>query len=350
MSNGRPIKKFVQLVTINNNYHLLSRLIVQRGISLGFHLGELTTSPSKDIYMLPNGLCRSFSKYDGKQSFDFIQKINFFFIDNTNSDQLYNFRDCIFPKKLYKVFTELEDKQDLKEFMTQKELDGGYDFCVFPNEAEIEWLEKKHQEAIQKEFYNYCTTHKINTREKAKVEWVKSKNKINYIIEDIIKEVNIDFIWKKQQDMKNFIKKYKSGDLPEDKLLWLNEQLENVSETLMNKNNYLWEKIENGTIYDVGSWDIKKTYGEKDTRNAFLVPAYRIYGHYALCCLEIFLDIQEGLPCFVCERCKNIVYTDKKTKQRLCSKKDNLECFREQENKRQRKKYHEKKKEELDET
>lgn len=338
MSEGRSIKKFVQLVTIDNNRILQSRVFVQRGISLAFNLGEFTTGPCKNIYLTRDGYCRSFSTNEERQGSYFLQKINFFFIDNTDSNQLYNFRDCIFPKKLYKIFTELEDKRDLKEFMTQKDLDGGYDFCVFPNELEKRILENKYRKAKQKEFLNYCIAHKV--------EYIESKSKINEIAKDVIKKINIDFIWEKQQQMKDFIKRYLSGDLPEDKLLWLNEQLENVSETLTNKRNYLWEKIENGTINDVGSWDIKKTYGEKDTRNALLVPAYRIYGHYALCCLEIFLDIQEGLPCFVCERCKNLVHTNKKTRQRFCSEEDNKECFRERENKRQRKKYHEKKEEE----
>ena len=172
----------------------------------------------------------------------------------------------------------------------------------------------------------------------------KLQSEVNEIIKNKIIEINIDFTWEKQQQLKDFVKRYLSGDLPEDKLLWLNEQLENTSEILTNKESYLLEKVEKGKICNTDNWDIEKTYGEKDTRNALLVPAYRVYGHYALCCLEIFLDIQKGLPYFVCEKCKNLVYTNKKTKQRLCSKEDNEECFREQENERQRKSYRKKKK------
>ena len=168
------------------------------------------------------------------------------------------------------------------------------------------------------------------------------KSEIDIITKSKIREINIDFIWEKQQQLKDFVKRYLSGDLPEDKLLWLNEQLENTSEILTNKESYLLEKVEKGAICNTDNWNIEKTYGEKNMKNALLVPAYRIYGHYALCCLEIFLDVQKGLPYFVCERCKNLIYTGKKTKRRFCSEKDNRKCFRARDNKQQEKYYNEK--------
>ena len=338
MSKGRAIKKLVQLVVMDTNRLLLSRIFVQRGISLGFNLGEFTADPSKNIYITSDGLCTSYLTDKSRQT------INFLFIDNTNSDRLFNFRDCIFPKRLYVKFIKLKNKEELKELMSRKIIGKEYGFCIFPNESEKKKLENKYQESITKEFFDYCIAHNIHTRKKARKEYTEKNDLINNIIRNTIREVNIDFIWEKQQQLKDFVKRYLSGNLPEDKLLWLNEQLENTSEILTNKESYLLEKIEKGKICNTDNWDIEKTYGEKDTRNALLVPAYRVYGHYALCCLEIFLDIQKGLPYFVCEKCKNLVYTNKKTKQRLCSKEDNEECFREQENERQRKSYRKKKK------
>jgi len=340
MSEGRSIKKLVQLVVLDNNRTLLSRVHMQRGMSLAFNLGEFTADPSKDIYMTQDGLCRSFSTDKERQGSYFPQKINFFFIDNTNDDRLYNFRECAFPRRLYEIFTNLKDKQCLKEFMTHKELDGGYDFCVFPNKSEERMLEDKYRKAKQKEFSNYCTTHKV--------EYIESKSKINEIAKDVIKKINIDFIWEKQQQMHDFLKKYHTGDLQEHKILWLNAQLENVSEILMNNDNYLWGKIRKGTINDTTSLN-KRTDGEKDMRNALLVPAYRIYGHYALCCLEIFIDIQDEFRHFVCKRCQRLIFTGKKSKRKSCSKDDNKKCFMNNQNARKRKSYEKKKKQKEEE-
>ena len=111
----------------------------------------------------------------------------------------------------------------------------------------------------------------------------------------------------------------------------------------MNNDSYLWGKIRQGTVNDTTGWDIR-TDGEKDMRNALLVPAYRIYGHYALCCLEIFIDIQNELPYFICERCKKLVYAGRNSKRKFCSKEDDPECFRKRENEWQEKHYNREKK------
>jgi len=338
MSEGRPIKKLVQLVTIDTNRLLLSRLFIQRGISLGFNLGEFTADPSKNIYIGSDGLCTSYATSESRQT------VNFLFINNTNSDSLFNFNDCIFSKRLYAEFVGLKDKKELEKLMSKKIIGKEYGFCVFPNELEMKNLITRYEKSARKEVSDYRIVHKIKTHEKASNISAEMKNEINEIVKNKIKKVNIDFIWEKQQQMKDFLKRHSSGNLPEDKLLWLNAQLENVSEILMNKENYLWEKVEEGAICKKGHWDIEKTYGEKDTRNAFLVPAYRVYGHYALCCLEIFLDIQDKLPYFVCERCKNLIYTNKKTKQRFCSEKDDKKCFRARDNKQQENYYNKKNK------
>ena len=336
MSKGRSIKKLVQLVVMDTNRLLLSRIFVQRGISLGFNLGEFTADPSKNIYITSDGLCTSYPTKENRQT------INFLFIDNTNSDRLFNFRDCIFPKRLYVKFIKLKNKEELKEIMSRKIIGKEYGFCVFPNESEIINLINRYEEASRKEISNYCVAHNIHIQKNTKNIPAKLKSEIDIITKSKIREINIDFIWEKQQQLKDFVKRYLSGDLPEDKLLWLNEQLENTSEILTNKESYLLEKVEKGAICNTDNWNIEKTYGEKNMKNALLVPAYRIYGHYALCCLEIFLDVQKGLPYFVCERCKNLIYTGKKTKRRFCSEKDNRKCFRARDNKQQEKYYNEK--------
>ena len=349
MSEGRSLKRLVQLVVIDNNYPLLSKVYLQSGMSMAFNLGEFTASPGKDIYLTPDGLCRSFSKDEKKENFGFIQKINFYFINHTNNKGNWNLKNSSFPGRLYEKFTDLEDKQSLKEFMKNKEFDGGYNFSIFPNQSEIKQLKKKYQEAKNSEFSNYCIAHKIifciedNAVSAHMKDGKKEQLEINELIGKAIKEINIAFIWKKQQQMNNFIIRYQTGKLQENNILWLNEQLENVSEVLMSNKSYLWEKIEKGTMNDVNGWN-PRSDGENDIRNAPLVPVFRIYGHYALCCLEIFTEMQEEFRYFVCKRCQKLVFAGKKSKRKFCSKDDNKECFMKQQNTRKRKSYKKKKK------
>ena len=168
MSEGRAIKKLVQLVVMDTNHLLLSRVFIQRGISLGFNLGEFTANPSKDIYITSDGLCQSFTKDERKQTINFRQKINFLFIDNTNSDRLFNFRDCIFPKRLYVKFIKLKNKEELKEIMSRKIIGKEYGFCVFPNESEIINLIDRYEKASRKEISDYCVAHNIHIQKNKK--------------------------------------------------------------------------------------------------------------------------------------------------------------------------------------
>ena len=325
MSEGRSIKKFVQLVAIDNNCILFSRELLQRQLSLSFMLGEHTKDPLKNIYITDKKEIRTILKNGKKQVIPYIQKINFAFINKQGTS---NFRASQQLKKVYTEFIKLENKEDLKEFIEEK-----HGFCVFPNELEMKTLFKKYEKAGITKFPIRYAVYKHPIPKKIKKESDKTIRDTG----NKIREVNIDFIWKKQQELKNIVKLYSSENLAEHKLLWLNKQLENVSEALMSQNNFIWTKVRDGGLADKDNRSLEEM-GMKKIKKLITVPAYRVYGHYALCCLEFYLDIQKKVPFFTCEECGQLNVKDKRS-QKYCNIENSRECFKKQQNKRQRKSY-----------
>jgi len=267
----------------------------------------------------------SFIGFGRKQIIFYIQKINFTFIDKQGTS---NFRGSKQLKKVYTEFIKLKNKKELKKFIEEKR-----GFCVFPDESEIEMLFEKYRKAGVAKSPIYYATYKCSVPKKIKKELDKT-------IKDAgnkIKKVNIDFIWKKQQELKNIVDLYSHGNLTEHKLLWLNKQLENTSEALISQNNFIWEKVRDGGLADKDNRSLEEM-GMKKIKNLVLVPAYRVYGHYALCCLEFYLDIQRNVPFFTCEECGQLNVKDNRSRKH-CSEEDNEKCFKEYQARRKRKSY-----------
>lgn len=325
MSERRSIKKFVQLVAIDNDCILFSRQFLQRPLSISFNLGEHTKNPLKNIYIDTEGDPVSFIGFGRKQVIPYIQKINFTFIDKQGTS---NFVGSKRLKKVYTEFIKLKNKKELKNFIEEK-----HNFCIFPNELEMKTLFKEYEKAGITKFPIHYAIYKHPIPKKIKKESDKT-------IKDTgnkIKEVNINFIWKKQQELKNIVELYSSKNLTEHKLLWLNKQLENASEALISQNNFIWEKVRDGGLADEDSRSLEEM-GMKKIKNLVLVPAYRVYGHYALCCLEFYLDIQRKVPFFTCEECGQLNVKDKRSRKH-CSEEDNEKCFKKYQARRKRKSY-----------
>ena len=151
--------------------------------------------------------------------------------------------------------------------------------------------------------------------------------------------VNINFIWKKQQELKSFVEKYASGELKTDDCLPLYRQLENVSPTFTDEEGMPWKILNKrpSIVYDEKLKKVKhipppeptleeimKIKKLKETRS---VEAYRIYGHFALCCLELFLDMQYDFPFFACEKCGQVNHRGSKSKRKTCLRSENERCF-----------------------
>lgn len=298
----RAIKKHIQLVKINNGCCLLSRSVFQGSLDDTFPLSEYTKDPLKNIYITDKNMALSYIGCGRKQLIPYVQMINFVYIEKTGQA---NFKGFQFPKKLYVDFINLEQKNDLKDF-----LEKSLDFCIFPTDSEMQQLFKKYRKAGLRGMPIYYASYGYKIPEKLDAQFKEVFFKIA--------EINIDFIWEKQQGLKKFVEDYLAGKKHENNLLWLNKQLENISPTLIDHNSYIWERVRDAKLIEKDNRKIEDVIGMKSVKNIYPVESYRVYGHYALCCLEIALDIQESLPFYLCSKCGELNYKKPGSKRKTC--------------------------------
>ncbi len=281
---GRSIKRHVQLVTISNDCFLFSRQQLQLFIDQSFNLWENTKNPIKETYLTNDGGLTSFSRK--KQKINYIQKFKSEFIDRKGRryDNDFDFGGD-FPERLYLEFVRLKNKEDLANSILFK------NFCAFPSIEESEKLLKLYKKAGYKNSPIF-----VSGRGYKKCK--KSTEQVQKVVNEI-KKINIDFIWGKKEELeKNISKK----DLPYNKIQWLNKELENTSTFLVNKKSYIWDKIINS---GKDKRDLEKIAGSDNLKrkDVSLVKSYRVYGHFALCCLELYHDIYRSQGIFICEHC-----------------------------------------------
>lgn len=319
----RSIKKPVQLIKMDNACFLFSKQIFGDSLNIAFPLSERTGNPLKDIYLTDEGKILSHIGGGRKQVIPYVQRINFIYINKSGYANSNNFQ---FPGKLYTSFVRLKEKRDLKDFLKES-----MDFCVFPSESEMNFLLEEYKNAGLSASPVYFAAQIQEIPEEVKKELFAAMDKIA--------RINIDFIWKKQQELKSFVDKYASGELKTDDCLPFYKQLENVSPTFTDEEGLPWRilKKKPSIVYDeklkkyVQKPPPKPTLEEivetkklKETRS---VEAYRIYGHFALCCLEFFLDMQNDFPFFACEKCGQVNQRGSESKRKTCLRIENERCF-----------------------
>ena len=312
----RAIKKRVQLVKIDNGCCLFSRQSFRDSLDTIFSLSELTKDPQKNIYITDELQTLSFIGYRRKQIIPYVQRISLAYIEKNGQTDFKGFK---FPKKLYVDFINLEKKTDLKDFF-QKSLG----FCIFPTESEMEQLFKKYKKAGLRGAPIYYASYGYKISERLDQQFKEAFFKIA--------KINIDFIWEKQQELKSFVTDHLSGKKTEDNLLWLNKQLENVSMALMDHNSYLWERVRDAKLIEKDERKLEDIMTKK-TNEIYPFEVYRIYGHYALCCLEIALDVQKSLPFYACTECGQLNFKKNGSKRKTCPP-ENKFCRNQRERKR----------------
>lgn len=315
----KSIKKCVQLITISNDCFLFSRQALQNPLSIAFNLWELSKNPLKDVFVREDGTIQSALGFKRKQKILYVQKANSIFINKKGYCHYWNYD---FPKKLYLQFINLKNKKELGMIPF---------FCAFPDNGEMKELHKLYKKAeknIDPEFpvaFGYKIPRALLNN--------KGRN------QKIINALNIDFIWKKRKELKSIVKLYADKQLGYHKLLWLNQQLENVSDSLIDPQNFLWKKIEAGieakNIKD--NREMEEVVGMKNIQNLLLVNSHRIYGHFAYCCLEFYLDILREKRIFSCDNCGQYNYASEHIDRTLCTEEENKDCWLDQQSDRSKK-------------
>ncbi|MDZ7611543.1 MAG: hypothetical protein U5L10_02165 [Candidatus Moranbacteria bacterium] len=310
VEKGKSIKNKTQLVTISNDCFLFSRGFLLESINQPFPLWELSKNPAKEVFIEKDGKALSELGRKGKQRILYIQKMKSIFINKKGRS--HNL-DYDFPKKLYLEFINKKKKEDVEDIK---------DFCIFPSLGEMEKLFDEYKQAGIEGVPEFAKAFNEEVPEEFKKEEEVQK--------EIIRKINLKFIWKKRKELKNFVDDYLNNRISYHKILWLNKQMESVSLALMDPNNFLWKQIKAGEEWESIKDDrrIEEVIGMKNINNMFLIEANRVYGHFAYCCLELFLDILDEKKIFCCKNCGQYNYIANHSDRKYCNQKENAKCYK----------------------
>jgi hypothetical protein len=114
----------------------------------------------------------------------------------------------------------------------------------------------------------------------------------------------------------------------------LKKQLENSPIVFTNQNSFLWKRVRDGSLIETDDRDIEEVIGMSKSKNTIQVESYRIYGHFALCCLELFLDMQYDFPFYTCKDCGQLNYKKPGSKIKTCPPGENDKCKKRRQRKR----------------
>ena len=321
----------IQLIVFNNELPLLAKTLMGDvpDIAPIFQHGS---TPTSTLFLKPNLSVQGKFRLEGKEQHRIyhIQEFRFNYIvgkGNRNFDELIGGR-------LYPSIVDIKSKNELLQFIANNHPD----FSIVPSSEEQEHLNKKYCDAGLKGYPIFDIVYSVDS--KPKMSFPISKDQW-----EAIKDINRDFFWEKIQKFQSFVQGWvtKESDkaLSEDTLLWLNRELENVSPILTAYKGSVWERVRDDNVKPSTEEEreqlAKKILGLFDARKVAPVFGYRVYGHFALCCLELFYDMQTDLPVFICKRCSTLRAKTFGSKRQTCSKKQNATCFKEGSNKRQMK-------------
>jgi hypothetical protein len=316
---NRRIKKTVQLVIQSNDCRLfsvqpISELFVKsKGIA-----GDVSPKPNRTIYLEKNGDGKYFadtSRYL-KQKFKYVQKINIDYVLKNG----FSYKESYdFPVRLYENFIKIESRKELEEFVEKN------NFCIFPSEAELRGLKAEYQnmllaDDVEHVIANFPLEENLQKR-------VQENQRL-------LRKINLDFLWEKKRILKMLVERFNSKKMIYHDFLWLNDQMENTSDMLLDPQHFSLKQI-NPTYEQKNDHPSGDYYRERKLWQTMLVPGHRVFGHFALCCFEFFLDINEAIAMVICPYCGRVIGPKSGKKWRCGSEKP--ECVTIQQNEDRRK-------------
>lgn len=296
----RSIKEPFILIVQALDFPLIKRNFIDEKNELSGLFTKKNRGASKSFFVLKNGNIqqdiqapfwdKKLEKYfkPPKKS-DFVQiitayhvcKKGLFYIDDDNLEKL--------PPKLYLEFLSADTDKKLSNFITK------YKFCDFPV-ADDEVPKTKDP------YLKYHSPHKGNYGS----NWL--------------------YIYRKQFALKNIYSNFKNNELTfADRNFLRKEIAQNHFPYDFDKNSPAFSEIDDyeaeiklslDEYLDFTPWDkIENSSG------------YVIFGHYALCCLELLRDIDEKQRFCQNPNCRKPLPHNSNIRQKRCLKKDNPECF-----------------------
>lgn len=325
MGQTRLIRKFVRLFVQSNSLALLPKLPFQDAFSSAQNLsGDITKNPKANVdlyerpsetavFIGPHGEIDSFRGTQDERKIKYIQKVRNRIIEKDGRSHKWNF---IYPNKLYLKFINIKTLEALQEFIETSE------FCIFPTLREHNKLMSEYEKADLKMPPVFVAVQNKNLPQEVRCREG-----------EMIFQINLKYIWEKKIELEDIVKKYSDGTLEYHKLLWVNKNMENVSDSFFNADHFLRDEIIKGAKRRIAKdkRTIKQITGVEEIKKLPIVPAYNIYGHYALCCLEFYLDILRKNNIMVCKNCGqyNRIEFGQHSDRECCLSSENLICARE---------------------
>jgi len=278
---------------------------------------QFTRKPSQTIYLQPDFQPQGVLGHGRKQAIVHIQKIKVFHMDQKRNS------DTDSTDSLYTELLTVRNRKGLEEFVEERQ------FTYIPCEEESKKLFEVYAASGVKGIPIGCALINIKTGNAPKTT-TETKEQI-----EKIRSANLDFLWKKIGEMRAFVKAWDKNKLEEHKLAWLNKELELVSPICIPYDGYALKGVR--TMHSKMTETLEEVVGMRKAKSLKPIQGYRVYGHFALCALELFHDMESSLQVFACKHCGTIRKREKRNKCKTCSREENAGCIKERQNERQEK-------------
>lgn len=313
-----PFRQPVQMLTLDRRYFLFPRSILDRAGNI-VSIFQFTKTPSQPIYLTPSLQVQGMLGRGREQIIPHVQIIRTSYIGQDRESN-----ECV-PDTLYDKLLTLNTKGELRKFMEKWD-----DITIVPGEESYEWLLEEYRKVGITQMIARCAF--INVRPGYDDNELRQIDKLAEKIAD----VNLDFLWKKIGELKSFAKMWERNELEEHKLAWLNKQLELVSPMIVTDKGYALKKLRE-MRYKWSETPFDTVVGMRKAKEIDPMIGYRVYGHFALCALEILHDLENGLQIFMCSKCGSIRKRDFGSKRKTCSVTESKECHADRQRTRKRK-------------
>ena len=290
-------------------------------------LMEFTRNPEEILYLHPNG--SSFAerypwishyKHPSSNAALYRQKVCLLHISRGGRVYDDGHRSALHPKgkALFLRFINIRKRSGLEKFLASTK-----DFCIFPGDNDRIQLENQYKKTIHTEIHSFLLPIKAPLSQETMEQDTRAA--------EAIREINTEYLWEKKLYLQNLVESYRKGVMKMRDLATLYRHTAHASEVFLDPEDFNIKKIyRDMAVVDAqggGDGKISDTRGFNDVigeKNALdvkmLVPAYRIYGHFALCCLEFFLVIKSKKSLEQCKACKRY-YEKNHGSQTYCSAK-----------------------------
>lgn len=308
------LDRCVQLITQSNDYCLMPDFEIRRIFRRVWDMAEYTKNPERSVYLRADG--RAFTEYEPwishyqnrtpKHPYYYYQFIKTIYLTEAAFiyKEPYTFYSDYQKKDLYLQFVSLKNKDDLEKFVMEKK-----DFCIFPDIDDMKLLIHHYVDEIKTARYIFSHTMTDPMPEDWEKEYSFAKEKI--------RKINLEFLWEKKEYLEKIVNLYREGNLRFMDLSAIHYYLEQSSEIFIDKKYRDVAKI-NASVnfkYPKDRRTQSEILGDRKVDDASqIVPGYRTYGHFALCCLQFYLLVKSQKSVAICPLCKNYFKKEHKKK------------------------------------